>query len=303
MSVEKRCALQGNFVLTHLLNHGHDIRRLTLPKSAMPLHCMAVSAGYEQRKNEVYSWDGMQRGTAPFLVVQHTLVGEGRLDFAGLQHRLVPGQTMVLSMPHAHRYWLERGGHWEYFWMLLNGREALRLARQLIDARGPVVKLPEPVVDRMAAACLTLIERADITPGEASAAAYAAMAALHDGVFGVRAAPEESLPSALARVVAHVEANLGLPLQVERLAKIAEMSRGHFVRQFSAEVGIAPSDFVLQRRLERIERLLLATDMSVVAIARATGFADANYLAKAFRRKRGVAPLQFRAAGRLAAGT
>ena len=54
---------------------------------------------------------------------------------------------------------------------------------------------------------------------------------------------------------------------------------------------------------ERIERLLLATDMSVVAIAGATGFANANYLAKAFRRKRGVAPLEFRAAGRLTAGT
>lgn len=301
--VEKGCANQGNFVLANLLAHGHDIRVLTLPKSVVPLHCMAISAGYEQRRNEVYSWDGMQRGTAPFLVIQHTLVGEGRLDFSGAQHRLVPGQTMVLSMPHAHRYWLERGGHWEYFWMVLNGREALRLARELIDAHGPVARLPDPVIDRLADCCLTLVERADITPGEASAAAYAAMVALHDGVFGSTATPERSLLPGFARVVAHVEANLAEPLQVDRLAAIAEMSRGHFVRQFSAAMGIAPSDFVLERRLERIERLLLATDMSVVAIARATGFTDANYLAKAFRRKRGVAPLEFRASGRLAAGT
>ncbi|HEY0033621.1 MAG TPA: helix-turn-helix transcriptional regulator, partial [Devosia sp.] len=79
--------------------------------------------------------------------------------------------------------------------------------------------------------------------------------------------------------------------------------RGHFVRQFSAATGQAPSEFVLDRRLERIERLLLATDLSVVQIARATGFADANYLAKAFRRRRGMAPLEYRAAQRLAAGT
>jgi AraC-like DNA-binding protein len=264
---------------------------------------MAISAGYEQRMNEVYSWDGLQRGTAPFLVIQHTVVGEGRLDFAGVQHRLTPGQTMVLSMPHAHRYWLERGGHWEYFWMVLNGREALRLAREIIDATGPVVTLPGPVVDRLAAACLTLIDEPDISPGEASTAAYATMAALHDGVFGTDATPERALPAAIARVVAHVEANLTTTLQVERLAFLAEMSRGHFVRQFAAAVGMAPSEFVLERRIERIERLLLATDMSVVAIARATGFADANYLAKAFRRKRGVAPLEFRQQGRLAAGT
>ena len=290
-------------MLTQLVDHGHNVRRLTLPRSAAPLHCMAISAGYEQRRNEVYSWDGLQRGTAPFLVIQHTLVGEGRLDFAGTQFRLTPGQTMVLSLPHAHRYWLERGGHWEYFWMVLNGREALRLAREIIDAAGPVVTLPAPIIDRMAGACHTLIQRPDITPGEASTAAYAAMAALHDGVFSAAALPERALPPAITRVMAHVEANLGGPLQVERLAGIAEMSRGHFVRQFAATTGIPPSDFVLARRIERIERLLLATDMSVVAIARATGFADANYLAKAFRRKRGVAPLEFRERGRLAAGT
>ena len=289
-------------MLTDLLDHGHDLRVLTLPKSTVPLHCMAVSAGYEQRLNEVYTWDGLQRGTAPFLVIQHTLLGEGRLDFAGVQHRLVPGQTMVLSMPHAHRYWLDRGGRWDYFWLVLNGREALRLAREVIDTSGPVVTLPAPVIDRLASACLTLIERADITPGEVSSAAYAAMAALHDGVFGTSTAPEPSMPAAIARVIAHVETNLAQPLQVERLAGIAKMSRGHFVRQFSAATGIAPSDFVLERRIERIERLLLATDMSVVAIARATGFADANYLAKAFRRRRGVAPLEFRATQRLAAG-
>lgn len=290
-------------MLSDLLDHGHDVRVLTLPKSAMPLHCMATSAGYEQRMNEVYSWDGLQRGTAPFLVIQHTIVGEGRLDFAGVQHRLVPGQTMLLSMPHAHRYWLERGGHWEYFWMVLNGREALRLARELIDAAGPVMSLPTGVIDRLAAACLTLIEQSDITPGEVSSTAYGAMAALHDGVFGTNTAPEPHLPPAIARVMTHVEANLGQPLQVERLARLAEMSRGHFVRQFSAAIGTPPSDWVLERRIERIERLLLATDMSVVAIARATGFADANYLAKAFRRKRGLAPLAFRTSARLAAGT
>ena len=301
--LEKACAIAGNFVLSDLIDHGHDLRVLTLPRSAVPLHCMAISAGYEQRLNEVYSWDGLQRGNAPFLVIQHTLVGEGRLDFAGVQHRLVPGQTMVLSMPHAHRYWLERGGHWEYFWMVLNGREALRLVREIIDAAGPVVSLSAGVVDRLAAACLTLIEREHITPGEASASAYAAIAALYDGVFGTSVVPTPEMPPALSRVVAHVENNLAQPLQVERLAAIADMSRAHFVRQFTAATGRAPSEYVLERRLERIERLLLATDMSVVAIAAATGFADANYLSKAFRRRRGMAPLEYRAAQRLASGT
>jgi len=282
-------------VLSQLLEHGHDIRRLTLARSAAPLHCMAISAGYEQRMNEVYSWDGLKRGSAPFLVIQHTTLGEGRLDYAGVHHRLRPGQTMLVTMPHAHRYWLERGGHWEYFWLVLNGREALRLAREILDAHGPVLE-PQPAqVERLAEACLTLLTAPDLSPGGASTAAYAAMAALHDAAFGSRTPPERPLPPAIARVVAHIEANLAAPLQVERLAGIAEMSRAHFVRSFSAATGLAPSVFVLQRRIERIERLLLATEMTVGEIARATGFADANYLAKVLRRRRGLAPLELRA--------
>ena len=285
-------------MLSQLLAHGHDIRVLALPKASVPLHCMAVSAGYEQRMNEVYSWDGMQRGTSPFVVIQHTILGEGRLEYAGLRHLLLPGDTMVLTMPHAHRYWLERGGRWEYFWMVLNGREALRLAREVIAARGPVIRPPAAVVDRIASACLTLVNKHGLASGEASAAAYGAVAALHDGAFGQEPDIVPDLPLALRRVVTRVQLDLAAPLQVERLAAIAEMSRAHFVRQFTASMGMPPSDWVLERRLERIERLLVATDMSIADIAKATGFADGNYLAKAFRRRRGMAPLEFRTRGR-----
>jgi len=285
----------GNFVLSQLLDHRHDIRRLSLPRSAAPLHCMAISAGYEQRMNEVYSWDGLKRGTAPFLVIQHTTYGEGRLDYAGAHYRLVPGQTMLVTMPHEHRYWLERGGHWEYFWMVLNGREALRLAREVLEAGGPVLQPAPDQVDRLAAACLALMTQAELSPGEASGFAYAAMTVLHDTAFGAREMAEPPLPAAIARVLAHIEADLAQSLQVDHLAAVAEMSRAHFVRRFAQATGAAPSDYVLERRIERIERLLLATEMTVSEIARLTGFADGNYLAKAFRRKRGLSPLEFRA--------
>lgn len=290
----------GNFVLSQLLDHGHDIRSLTLPRSAAPLHCMSVSAGYEQRRNEVYSWDGMQRGNAPFLVIQHTTLGEGRLDYAGTRHRLTPGKTMLVAMPHAHRYWLERGGEWEYFWLLLNGREALRLAREILENTGPVLEPTSSQVDRLASACLDILQMAEPSPGLASNAAYAAMTSLHDTVFGSRPAPEKTLPTGIARVLAYVEARIAEPLPVDRLAGIAEMSRAHFVRSFGAALGIAPSDYVLEKRLERVERLLLATEMSVAAIAAASGFSDGNYMAKVLRRRRNMAPLEFRAAGRRA---
>lgn len=278
-------------MLSDLLSHGHDIR--ALPRAATPLHCMAASVGYEQRSHEVYNWNGQTRGTSPFLVLQHTVLGEGRLTYAGTNYTLRPGQTMLVTVPHDHRYWLERGGHWEYFWAVLHGREAMRLAREILNAAGPVLDIG-PHVDRLAQACLTLLT-ANLTPGAASAAAYAAMTTLHDATFAERPPHTTPLPPAIARVVDHIDAHLSDPLTIDHLAQIAGLSRAHFTRLFTQALGHAPSTHTLQRRLERIERLLLATELKVSAIATATGFADGNYLAKAFKRHRGMTPLEFRA--------
>lgn len=281
-------------MLSELLAHGHDLWSGALPRSPAHLHCRTLGAGYEQRINEPYAWDGLNRGSSPFLVIQHTVLGQGRLDYAGTQYRLRPGQTMLVTMPHAHRYWLDRGGRWEYFWLLLNGREALRLAREILGAAGPVIDPDADVVDRMAGACLSLLTGGQMTQGLASTAGYAAMAALHDGVFAARK-DGQPLPPALARVTDFVGRHLADALPVDRLAAVAGMSRAHFVRQFAAATGRPPSDFVLERRLERVERLLLATELTVTEIAGVTGFADGNYLAKAFRRRRGLSPLEYRA--------
>jgi AraC family transcriptional regulator len=281
-------------MLSSLLAHGHDIRSLT-PRGAVPsLGVLAEAAGYEQRRNELYSWDGLKRGTEPFLVIQHTILGEGRLDFGGARYRLNMGQTMLVTMPHAHRYWLERGGHWEYFWFVLSGREALRMAREVLAVAGPVLQPGPEGEARLAGACHALLT-GSLGPAQASVLGYQALAVLHDAAFAGSPGPRATLAPELARVLAHVEGNLGGDLRVDTLAQVAGLSRAHFVRRFAAEVGMPPSDHVFARRMDRVERLLTASEMRIADIARATGFADANYLAKAFRRHRRLSPMEFRA--------
>ncbi|AKR54225.1 AraC family transcriptional regulator [Devosia sp. H5989] len=284
-------------MLTDLIEHGHMVRSFTLPKGPVSLHCMPGGAGLEQRENEAYSWDGLKRGPDPFMVIQHTIAGRGQLDYAGSHSVLSPGETMVLTFPHANRYWLARGDSWEYFWLVLNGREALRVARAVIDTAGPVLHLPTAAIDRLAEACLALVRGENMLPGEASAAAYGAMMALQDGVFGAQTGEETTTPQAVQRARHYIDAHLAEPVNVDRMARAAQVSRAHFVRQFTKAVGMPPSDFVFEQRMERASRLLLATDGAVGAIARACGFPDANYFAKAFRRHYGLSPTAYRAAG------
>ena len=256
---------------------------------------MATGAGYERRENETYSWEGSKRGA--FAVIQHTIAGRGELDFAGARHALLPGDTMLLTFPHANRYWLDQGQSWEYFWIGIQGREGLRILRAVIEDAGPVVHSRPSSVDRLADSCLALATR-ELAVGDASAAAYAAVMAMHDGAFGDSSPANVERPLPVRRVEAYIDDHLNANLSIDRLARVAGISRAHFVRQFSAHVGLAPSAYVWKRRIELAERLLLATDGTVEAIAKACGFADGNYFAKAFRRANELTPTEFRSARR-----
>lgn len=279
-------------MLSDLIEHGHKVQAIAPPRGPLGFHVMATGAGFEKRANEVYNWEGLKRGDAPFGIIQHTIAGRGELDFDGTRHVLLPGSTMILSFPHANRYWLDRGRTWEYFWIGANGREALRLIRGMIDLMGPVVVPSASAVDRMADACLRLMAGPERS-GDASAAAYEAMMALHDGLFGAAKEVAHVAP-AVGRAQGFVVSHLSEPLGIDRLARVAGLSRAHFVRRFSAETGQSPSDFVFSARMERATRLLIATDQPVAAIAAATGFANGNYFAKAFRRLNGLSPSEYR---------
>ena len=97
--VEKCRAMEGDFVLSALIEHGHGLHLLQLPRGPLRLHCMGTGAGFERRFNEAYSWEGLKRGSAPFALIQHTIAGRGELNFGGTRHTLLAGDTMLLSEP------------------------------------------------------------------------------------------------------------------------------------------------------------------------------------------------------------
>ena len=252
---------------------------------------MAVGAGYERRENETYSWEGRRR--QPFCVIQHTIAGRGELDYAGVRFTLKPGDTMVLNFPHANRYWLAPGQTWEYFWIGVNGREALRITRSVIDASGPVLRLNAGSIDRLADVCRSLVAR-EPQVGEASSLAYAAVMSLHDGLSRTGDTASDALPGTISRTLTYIEQHLAERLDVERLAEIAGLSRAHFVRVFTGSVGQPPAVYVANQRLQLAQRLLTATDATIIEVAAACGYADANYFAKVFRRMTHSTPTTFR---------
>jgi AraC-like DNA-binding protein len=289
--------LTGNSVLDALESRGSVTTAISLPVGRRPLPLMPTSAGHETKTETGYDWDGRKRGNTPFTILQHTTAGAGNLRYENRSYRLGPGDTMILTVPHNHRYWLEPGGRWQFFWLSMSGAEALGLHRDIIAAAGPVLRLGADTIETLARACAQLLDGEGTTPGRASSIAYEAAMALHDDVFGNAASPGE-LHGALKRVDDHVRARLDRPLPVSELAAVAGMSRAHFTRLFTQATGLPPAEYVLGRRLDNAARLLVeGARLPVKEIATLTGFTDPNYFAKAFRRRYGLSPTEFRTTG------
>ena len=91
-------------------------------------------------------------------------------------------------------------------------------------------------------------------------------------------------------IAEHPEDDLG----VERLAERVAMSPRHFARVFRHEVGVTPAAYVEIARVEVAQRLLETTGLTVDEIARAAGFGTVETLRRAFARRVGVSPRDYR---------
>ena len=83
------------------------------------------------------------------------------------------------------------------------------------------------------------------------------------------------------------------PLSIDEVARAAEMSPYHFIRQFSALFGETPHQFRIQARLDRAKRLL-AADYPVTRVCMDVGFSSLGSFSDLFARRVGVPPSAYR---------
>ena len=98
----------------------------------------------------------------------------------------------------------------------------------------------------------------------------------------------------MRRVFAHVEANLCRTIQIRDLARLLDFSPSHFCRAFKCTYGVPPRDYVLRRRIEVAQALMLTTSEPLSSIAFSCGMYDQAHFTRAFHRVVGETPYTWR---------
>ena len=98
----------------------------------------------------------------------------------------------------------------------------------------------------------------------------------------------------LRRVRDRIDREYAKPLNVEALARGANMSAGHLSRQFRLAYGESPYSYLMTRRIERAMALLRRGDLSVTEICFAVGCSSLGTFSTRFTELVGVPPSVYR---------
>ena len=217
---------------------------------------------------------------------------KGQLTFTSHQQYalLVPGQALALHA--AGSYTVQAVSDCLCMTVLLRGELAGRLLSPLMAEGVALFPSGAGAVREAVLALSVLEESSPVGGGMASSYAYSLLMKLRSGP--VREAGEVSSVSHLVEgAIAIIQEDFPYLEGLDDLAGRLEISKAHLIRTFTRETGISPAKYITRVRVEYAKLLLQDEDTSIIYVAEASGFANANYFAKVFRRETGMSPSEY----------
>ncbi|MGC9671334.1 helix-turn-helix domain-containing protein [Planosporangium sp. 12N6] len=111
--------------------------------------------------------------------------------------------------------------------------------------------------------------------------------------LATRTVATELLPH-LRRARDHIDRHYRSALDLDQLARVARVSKFHFVRSFEAAYGETPIRYLTRRRIERAQDLLRNANLTVTEVCVAVGFASLGSFSSRFTQLVGQSPAAYR---------
>ena len=108
-------------------------------------------------------------------------------------------------------------------------------------------------------------------------------------------------PWQLRQVREYIDGHIAETIHIDTLAEVARLSSSHFCRAFKTSTGETAHRYIMRRRVDRAQAMMLDSHERLCQIAVACGLADQAHLTRLFRRFTGQTPFSWRRAYRVEA--
>ncbi len=110
---------------------------------------------------------------------------------------------------------------------------------------------------------------------------------------------ENIISDVIEDIISYITDNISENITLEQLAKKASLSPYYFSRQFKAETGFTPHDYILTAKINHAKYLLVSSQMSIKDICFNLGFNSESAFCIAFKKKVDATPSEYRSSNRL----
>ena len=88
--------------------------------------------------------------------------------------------------------------------------------------------------------------------------------------------------------------NFDKDISITQIAGTLYTDPAYLTRQFTQKYGIAPKEYMINKRILLAKKLLRKTNSSIIEISNSVGYNDALYFSRIFKKKEGISPLAYR---------
>ena len=250
------------------------------------------NTGY-QRCEAGYTWGPATRDHYLFHLVTE---GEGRLTVPEGEFLIGSGTLFLIRPGELAAYAADAQNPWVYWWVGFNGAEAHRLIHSTPFANGARVYKPENG-EEIRRRLLDIYDARGSSP--ASEARMLGRLYLFLGELMAHASVGRTTTARqyVDKAAAFISRNFSRDIGVRDVADFVGVSESHLYRVFSAELGMAPAQFLIRCRIQEAASLLRNTSLSVGEVAVSCGFRDPLYFSRVFRRIEGISPREYARGG------
>ncbi|KWW21283.1 hypothetical protein AS888_16960 [Peribacillus simplex] len=283
-------------MLSRSNDHNHSFV-YHISKEPLTEAALITSIGLEKRTSTDYYWDGRMRpNDLKTCIFQYTLKGYGEVRVGEKTYAIKPGEAFIVKVPSEHCYYLpEKSPEWEFIFITLKGDKAEECWDHLIkqfdlvvpvDANAPLIFLLQKIYQ------FALNEGIEDT-FTSSAFAYEFIMGLYRFAKGLDS-PQPGIPDDILMAIQFMTTNYQEPLSLESIAKHAGLSKYYFTNKFQKYMKTTPIQFLTKIRIQKAMELLSITNKTIQEIATETGYDNANYFSKVFKKMIGNSADSFR---------
>lgn len=164
----------------------------------------------------------------------------------------------------------------------------------------PRLQLRQPAVLKGGAVGALAVRISDAYRSKNSASGLALEAQVYEALSLIASPGQSTTGSKSIAAREYLDAYFTAPVGLHEVARSVGAHPGALARSFKANHGCTVGEYVRRLRLEHAAGLLVKSDLSLVAIAAESGFADQAHMTRTFSKIYRLTPSRYRAAYRAA---